>query len=159
EDRQAAGRRGRRPVSLSQTPTPPEPLPTGLCAQAACLMEATARKPGNVHRFRDFDDATLMDYLLSAAAIGPVMEGAAGRPIGATVLDAVRATRRVSRTNTNLGITLLLAPLAAVPPGEDLRAGVEQVLAGLDRADARLAYQAIREADPGGLGEAPAQDV
>jgi triphosphoribosyl-dephospho-CoA synthase len=122
-------------------------------------MEATARKPGNVHRFRDFDDATLMDYLLSAAAIGPVMEAAAGRRVGATVLNAVRATRRVCRTNTNLGIILLLAPLAAVPPGEDLRAGVERVLAGLDRADARLVYQAIRAANPGGLGEAPAQDV
>jgi triphosphoribosyl-dephospho-CoA synthase len=146
-------------VSLSQAPTPPDPLPTGLCAQAACLMEATARKPGNVHRFRDFDDATLMDYLLSAAAIGPVMAGAAGQRVGATVLDAVRATRRVSRTNTNLGIILLLAPLAAVPPGEDLRAGVERVLTRLDRMDARLAYQAIREANPGGLGEAPEQDV
>jgi triphosphoribosyl-dephospho-CoA synthase len=134
-------------------------MPTGLCAQAACLMEATARKPGNVHRFRDLDDVTLMDYLLSAAAIGPVMDGAAGRRVGATVLDAVRATRRVSRTNTNLGIILLLAPLAAVPPGEDLRAGVEQVLTGLDHADAQLAYQAIREANPGGLGDAPEQDV
>jgi triphosphoribosyl-dephospho-CoA synthase len=40
-----------------------------------------------------------------------------------------------------------------------LRTGVEQVLAGLDREDARLAYQAIREANPGGLGEAPEQDV
>jgi triphosphoribosyl-dephospho-CoA synthase len=110
-------------VSLSAPPTPPDPLPTGLCVQAACLMEATARKPGNVHRFRDFDDATLMDYLLSAAAIGPVLEGAAGRCVGATVLDAVRATRRVSRTNTNLGIILLLAPLAAVPPGEDPHPG------------------------------------
>jgi triphosphoribosyl-dephospho-CoA synthase len=122
-------------------------------------MEATARKPGNVHRYRDFDDATLMDYLFSAAAIGPVLEGAPGRRVGETVLAAVRATRRVCRTNTNLGIILLLAPLASVPPGEDLRAGVEQVLACLDRADARLAYQAIREANPGGLGEAPAQDV
>jgi triphosphoribosyl-dephospho-CoA synthase len=137
----------------------PEPLPVGLCAQAACLLEATARKPGNVHRFRDFDDATLMDFLLSAAAVGPVLAGARGRRVGETVLAAVRATRRVSPGNTNLGIILLLAPLAAVPPEEPLPAGVEAVLSRLDREDARLVYQAIREAAPGGLGDVPEQDV
>jgi triphosphoribosyl-dephospho-CoA synthase len=136
-----------------------EGLPIGLCAQAACLLEVTARKPGNVHRLRDFDDAGLIDFLLSAAAIGPVLDGASQRRVGETVLQAVRATRRVTRGNTNLGIILLLAPLAAVPPGEDLRAGVERVLARLDREDARLVYQAIREAAPGGLGQAPEQDV
>jgi triphosphoribosyl-dephospho-CoA synthase len=137
----------------------PEPLPVGLCAQAACLLEVTARKPGNVHRFLDFDDTTLMDFLLSAAAVGPVLERARERRVGETVLAAVRATRRVTSGNTNLGIILLLAPLAAVPPGEDLRTGVEAVLARLDREDARLVYQAIREAAPGGLGQAPQQDV
>ena len=33
-----------------------------------------------------------------------------------------------------LGIVLLLAPLATVPPEEDLRAGVGRVLGGLDVA-------------------------
>jgi hypothetical protein len=28
----------------------------GLFAHLACLWEVTARKPGNVHRYRDFDD-------------------------------------------------------------------------------------------------------
>ena len=137
----------------------PEPLPVGLCAQAACLLEATARKPGNVHRFRDFDDATLTDFLLSAAAVAPVLDGASRRRVGETVLQAVRATRRVCPSNTNLGIILLLAPLSAVPADEELRGGVEAVLSRLDREDARLAYQGIREANPGGLGEAPEQDV
>src|SRR5262245_27331236 len=115
-------------------------------------MEVTARKPGNVHRFRDFDDATLMDYLLSAAAIGPGLEGAAGRRVGATILGAVQATRRVAGRNTNLGIILLLAPLAVVPHEEELRAGVERVLAQLDHEDASRVYAAIRMAAPGGLG-------
>src|SRR5262245_58243539 len=92
-------------------------LPVGLCVQLACVWEATARKPGNVHRYRDFEDASYLDFILSAAAIAPVLEGAAGRPVGQTILDAVRATRLVVRTNTNLGIILLLSPLAAVPPG------------------------------------------
>src|SRR5437763_9709962 len=99
-------------------------LPVGLCVQLACVWEATARKPGNVHRYRDFDDSTYLDFLLSAAASAPVLEGAAGRPVGETVLAAVRATRQVVRTNTNLGILLLLAPLAAVGPEGPLREGL-----------------------------------
>jgi triphosphoribosyl-dephospho-CoA synthase len=131
----------------------------GLCAQVACVWEATARKPGNVHRYRDFADAGYVDFLLSAAALAPVLATACQRPVGATILEAVRATRRVVGTNTNLGITLLLAPLAAVPPDDDPRAGVGRVLAGLTVEDARLAYEAIRLAAPGGLGRAAEQDV
>lgn len=131
----------------------------GLCAQVACVWEASARKPGNVHRFRDFGDASYVDFLLSAAAVAPVLEAAAGRPVGVTVLDAVRATRQVVGSNTNLGMVLLLAPLATVPAGEDAQAGVRRVLAGLDVEDARLVYQAIRLARPSGLGRAAEQDV
>ncbi len=131
----------------------------GLCVQLACVWEATARKPGNVHRFRDFEDASYLDFILSAAAVAPVMDAAPGRPVGETILGAVRATRQVAATNTNLGIVLLLAPLAAVRPGEDLREGVCGVLDRLDVADARAAYEAIRLASPAGLGRAEEQDV
>jgi triphosphoribosyl-dephospho-CoA synthase len=133
--------------------------PVGLWAQAACVWEATARKPGNVHRFCDFDDVTYLDFLLSAAAAAPVLAAAAGRRVGQTVLEGVRATRRLAATNTNLGILLLLAPPAAVPPEEDLRSGLARVLDGLDVADARAVYEAIRLALPGGLGRVAEQDV
>jgi triphosphoribosyl-dephospho-CoA synthase len=129
----------------------------GLFVQLACTWEVTARKPGNVTRFHDFDDVTYLDFLLSAAAIAPVIAGAAGRRVGATVLEAVRATRRVVRSNTNLGIILLLAPLAAA--GDDLRTDLPRILAGLDVEDSRLVYEAIRLAAPGGLGSVENQDV
>lgn len=128
----------------------------------ACLAatwEATARKAGNVHRHADFADVTYADFLLSAAAAGPELGRAAGRPLGATVRAAIRATRAVVRTNTNLGIVLLLAPLAKVPDGADLRAGVRDVLANTTVADAARVYEAIRLAHPGGLGTAKEQDV
>src|SRR5262245_56682307 len=125
----------------------------GLCAQLACIWEATARKPGNVHRDRDIGDLSYLDFLVSAAAIAPVMETACGRPVGQTILEAVQATRRVTYTNSNLGIVLLLAPLAAVPPQENLRAGVTRVLNGLTVADAQAAYEAIRLAKPSGMGQ------
>jgi triphosphoribosyl-dephospho-CoA synthase len=133
--------------------------PIGLCAQLACIWEATARKPGNVHRYCDFDDASYIDFLASAAAVAPILDTAPQRRVGETIWQAVQATRQVTATNTNLGIVLLLAPLAAVPPSEPLRAGLLRVLETLDVEDARAVYRAIRLAAPGGLGEAPEQDV
>src|SRR5437660_12538625 len=131
----------------------------GLCAQVACVWEATARKPGNVHRYQDFKDLTYLDLLLSAAAIAPILESAHRQCIGATILEGIRATRRVVATNTNLGILLLLTPLAAVPDGEALREGAERLLADLDINDAREVYEAIRLASPGGMGRVHEQDV
>ena len=81
-------------------------------AQLACLLEASAPKPGNVSPGRHFADARYEDFLASAVAIGEPLAGAGTRPLGATVRLAVEATARWTRSNTNLGIVLLLAPLA-----------------------------------------------
>jgi triphosphoribosyl-dephospho-CoA synthase len=134
-------------------------LPPGLCAQLACIWEATARKPGNVHRYCDFDDAGYVDFLVSAAAVAPVLETAPQRRVGETIWQAIQATRQVTASNTNLGIVMVLAPLATVPPSEPLRTGLLRVLENLSVEDAQAAYRAIRQAAPGGLGEAPEQDV
>jgi triphosphoribosyl-dephospho-CoA synthase len=134
-------------------------LPVGVCAQLACLWETTARCPGNAHRFADFNDAGYVDFLASAAAIAPVLATAGERAVGHTVLQGVQATRQVVRVNTNLGLILVLTPLAAVPSGEELRGGLERILKRLDVEDARTVYQAIRLAAPAGLGRVPEQDV
>lgn len=131
----------------------------GLCAELACIWEATARKPGNVHRFRDFTDTTYIDFLQSAAAIAPVLNTASERRVGETVLQCIQATQAVTRANTNLGIVLLLAPLARVPLKENLRTGINRVLRELDVADSCAVYQAIRLAKPSGLGRVSEQDV
>src|ERR1700680_1761926 len=110
----------------------------GLCAQVACVWEATARKVGNVHRYQDFADLTYLDFVLSAAAIAPVLETASRRRLGATVLQCVQATRQVVQSNSNLGMVLLLAPLATVPDGVPLPTGVARLLSALDVEDARL---------------------
>jgi triphosphoribosyl-dephospho-CoA synthase len=130
-----------------------------LCAQLACIWETTARNPGNAHRYRDFTDTGYLEFLAGAAAIAPVLDCACGRPLGETVLAAALATRGVVQANTNLGIILLLAPLATVPLGADLQAGVREVLGRLDVGDARLVYQAIRLAAPAGLGEVAEEDI
>ncbi|MCI0457705.1 MAG: triphosphoribosyl-dephospho-CoA synthase [Gemmataceae bacterium] len=131
----------------------------GLYAQLACIWEATARKPGNVHRYRDFDDATYLDFLTSAAAIGPVMAEAASLGIGPAVHWAVRLTQTVVPHNTNLGIILLLAPLAAVSPHRELREGLPAVLAAADVTHSAEVFAAIRLAKPSGLGRVEEQDI
>jgi triphosphoribosyl-dephospho-CoA synthase len=119
----------------------------------------TSRKPGNVHRFADLPDLHFADFLKSAAAIATPLDRVVASGVGRTVFEAIEATRRVVATNTNLGIVLLLAPLAAVPLDTDLAAGVETVLAASTVEDAKWVYRAIRLAEPGGLGKVPEQDV
>jgi triphosphoribosyl-dephospho-CoA synthase len=125
----------------------------------ACVLEVTAPKPGNVHRSADFDDLTFADFLVSGVAIGSVLEQAGQIGIGLAVLNAAQATRRLVQTNSNLGMILLLAPLAAVPREQPLRQGVEQALTRLTAADSAAIWQAIGAAQPGGLGRVDRHDV
>ena len=131
-------------------------------AQLACLLEVSAPKPGNVSPFAGFRDASYEDFLASAAAIGPALTAAGERPLGATIRAAVEATARWAPSNTNLGLVLLLAPLARAaltPGGASLRDRLAATLAATTVADARDTYAAIRLSAPGGLGRAPDQDV
>src|SRR3989442_517405 len=137
-------------------------------AQLACLLEASAPKPGNVSPGQPFADARYEDFLASAAAIGGPLAGAGTRSVGATVRMAVEATARWTRSNTNLGIVLLLTPLSraallqpridprspatfaeqAASPSESLRSAVRRVLEATSVDDARDVYAAIRRAAP-----------
>jgi len=128
------------------------PASLGLLGQTACLWEVTARKAGDVSPEHDFDTLRYADFVLSAAAIAPVLETAPQHRIGETVREAVQAMRRAVSGNPHLGTILLLAPLAA-------NVDQNESLAGLDVADSRAVYQAIRLAQPSGLGTAPDQDV
>jgi triphosphoribosyl-dephospho-CoA synthase len=87
------------------------------------------------------------------------MERAPRRRLGKTILDAVRATREAVGTNANLGTILLLAPLAAVPRERTMAEGVAAVLARLDAEDSRMAYEAIRLANPSGMGQVAEADL
>lgn len=127
--------------------------------ELACLMEATARKPGNVHPGASFSDLCYDDFVKGAAAIAPVLARSEQQPLGQTVLDAIIATQAQTTTNLNLGIVLLLAPLAAVPLSVDIKDGIGDVLKRTTQRDAALVYDAIRLAQPGGLGEVDDQDV
>jgi triphosphoribosyl-dephospho-CoA synthase len=136
-----------------------EGLCISLCASLACVMEATAPKPGNVHRGADFEDASYPDFIVAASVIGPIMERAIALPLGQTVLAAVEATQTAVTTNVNLGTILLIAPLAQVPRPVPLDVGIVEILKQLTPDDARDVYRAIRAANPGGLGRVESADV
>jgi triphosphoribosyl-dephospho-CoA synthase len=127
---------------------------------AACRDELMALKPGNVHVFADGHRMTAPQFVASAeAAAAPLT--VPGARVGARILGAVAATAAAVGTNTNLGIVLLCAPLAAAAERDaaELGPAVGEVLDALDREDARLAFQAIVRAAPGGLGRAAEHDV
>jgi triphosphoribosyl-dephospho-CoA synthase len=138
-------------------------LDVGVMAQLACLLEVSAPKPGNVCPGRHFADARYEDFLASAAAIGGPLAGAGTRPLGATIRLAIESTGNWTASNTNLGLVLVLAPLARAAALESragrLRDSLRLVLATTTCDDARDAYAAIRRASPGGLGQVDEQDV
>jgi triphosphoribosyl-dephospho-CoA synthase len=144
---------------------------TPLCCRAfvaACRDELDAPKPGNVHVYAAGHRMTVAEFEDSAvAAAGPLC--AQGARVGVRIRAAIEATSRAVGTNTNLGIVLLCAPLAAAAElalaapargaGGDLRACLTRVLEGLDVADAADAFAAIVQAAPAGLGHAAQHDV
>jgi triphosphoribosyl-dephospho-CoA synthase len=136
---------------------------------AACRDELDTPKPGNVHVYAPGNGMTVAQFEESAdAAAGPLC--ASGARVGVRIREAIEATVRAVGINTNLGIILLCAPLAAAAdPGlpalagggrnGNLRDSVLRVLDGLNIADAADAFAAIVQASPAGLGRAEQHDV
>lgn len=151
--------------------SPAEPPDTGPIHRAflrACAWDVAVRKPGNVSRHSAGHGMAAQHFLDSAAAAAPWL-CAPGRRVGERLQTAMAATWARVGCNTNLGILLLCAPLAAAAgrlqtegracTPTSLRQALEAVLAELDRDDAVGAFRAIVQANPGGLGQAEQQDV
>jgi triphosphoribosyl-dephospho-CoA synthase len=128
----------------------------------ACELDVLAFKPGNVSVQSPGHGMTAEDFLRSAARVAPTI-ATPHLSVGERILYSVRATRSEVGCNTNLGIVLLCAPLvqAVLRASEatTLRPRLARVLNALDRRDAELAYEAIRLADPAGLGASERHDV
>jgi len=131
----------------------------------ACMLDVAVRKPGNVSLHSAGHGMQAGMFVASArAAAGPLFTP--GASVGERIEAAVKATLAVAGCNTNLGILLLCAPMAAAVEQAPqagtagaLREALGSVLADLGLDDARAAYRAIALANPGGLGTAQAEDV
>jgi triphosphoribosyl-dephospho-CoA synthase len=149
----------------------------------ACELDVLTPKPGNVSVASQGHGMQASMFLASAqASVGPLFER--GARVGSRIEAAMQASLAAAGCNTNLGIVLLVAPLACAleqvsVPGRDgqggqaagqgpmhggpdagaLRVAVLEVLDALDVTDAAEAFRAIDATQPGGLGRVDAHDV
>ncbi len=94
-------------------------------ARAACLWEASAPKPGNVHPTASFVDMNYHHFVDSAEIVVSVSKGSKRilkRPRWFSGFEDREVDSRARGINTNLGIALLI-----VPSGWLWRSGMQQV--------------------------------
>lgn len=126
----------------------------------ACKAELKSLKPGNVHVYADGHRMTVEMFENSARAAAPCI-AMRGESVGKRIESAVAHSVANVGTNTNLGIMLLCAPLAAAVERATgpLRVDLANVLSELTVDDARATYRAIARANPAGLGTVEAADI
>ena len=153
------------------------------CLELAILLEASAHKPGNVSAVTNFEKTRYEHFLASAVAASSSFESAAERGIAVsedridlsdvgvgqfikTCVSDINAWQHGG--NTLLGTVILLSPMAVaagmtmlkerfdVPA---LRKNLKQVVESTTTKDAVDVYEAIRIANPSGLGKAPDLDI
>ena len=149
------------------------------CLELAILLEASAHKPGNVSIVTNFENTRFEHFLASSVAAAPVFELAAERGtavaegkstltqigLGQLIKDCVAEIDTWQHGgNTLLGTIILLSPIAvaagmtSVGKGFNLRRlrkSLKLVVESTTPVDAVNLYEAIKIANPGGLGKAP----
>jgi len=147
------------------------------CAQLAAALEVSGwPKPGNVHRTADFTDTRFEHYLAGAVAIGPAIARAASQGvklqqgkiqtsdvgIGKWIYQAIRDVKQWNEPNTNLGMLILMIPLATAAGTlidkreieiEVLRKQFNHIARATTPQDALDLYKAISIVSPGGMGK------
>ena len=125
--------------------------------------EIEAFKPGNISSYSDGHNMTTQDFFLSADVSTPIL-CRKDYGLGERVLNSVNATRDTVGCNTNLGMLLLFAPIImsaelGFETIEKLSANLESTLTSITKIDTNHIFEAIRIANPGGLGSVSEQDV
>lgn len=127
-----------------------------------CWLDIQSLKPGNVSVYSNSKDLLVDDFLNSSeVSATPITEPKAS--LGDRILLAAKATQEAVGTNTNLGMILLIAPLIQakylVSGNLTMPIALENTLQQTTVADAQRVYQAIRLANPGGMGQKDNQDI
>lgn len=139
-------------------------------AQIASALEVSGYpKPGNVHRTRDYDDMEFEDFIISGIVIGDTIREAASNvdienpQLGKYILKAVAETDRWIKNNTNLGIVMMITPIAAAASisssFDEIRENIVKLMNNTSVDDACDLYDAINIADAGGMGDQDEYDV
>lgn len=127
-----------------------------------CQLDVESLKPGNISVYSGGEKLSVDDFLNSAkASAEPITDPTSS--LGLRILNAISATQAAVNTNTNLGMVLLMAPLIQAmlkkAQDESLSDSIIKVLASTTVQDAVDVYQAIRLANPGGMGAKSDQDL
>jgi triphosphoribosyl-dephospho-CoA synthase len=156
-----------------------------ISSQIAAALEVSATpKPGNVHRYLDYEGTKYEHFLAGAIALGPSIRGIAERGvklgrkeieyeelgIGHFLSEAISDMRKWHRGgNTHLGISMLFIPLSAAAgihfqKSQDfkiltLRGEVKKVISSTTANDTKLFYTAISSLNLGWLGNLDADDL
>ena len=130
----------------------------------ACEWEVLAPKAGNVHPEARFEDVCAADFLRSGQILADYVADAscsltAPGGVSVAILEIMTRIQQQIGRNTNLGIVLLLLPLAAVPLTVPLEQGIADVISGMDVSDTARLYRAIRLTQPGGMQSVAEQDL
>ncbi|MDH5376582.1 MAG: triphosphoribosyl-dephospho-CoA synthase [Candidatus Bathyarchaeota archaeon] len=151
----------------------------------AILFEVSADKPGNVNLIVGFEGTRYQHFLASAVAAAPSFEWAAERGLavsrreihindvglGQIIKDCVANINAWQQGgNTLLGTIILLLPIAVaagVTPTKEgyifeipkLRKNLKLVVESTTPEDAVKVFEAIKIANPSGLGKAPELDI
>lgn len=139
-------------------------------AQIASALEVSGYpKPGNVHRTRDYEDMVFEDFIISGIVIGDAVREACSEVdienplLGKYILQAVAETDKWINNNTNLGIVMMITPIAAAAAisssFDEIRDNVKLLMANTSVDDACDLYDAINIADAGGMGNQDEYDV
>ena len=139
-------------------------------AQIASALEVCGYpKPGNVHRTRDYEDMVFEDFIISGIVIGDTIREACSDvdvenpQLGKYILQAVKETDRWIKNNTNLGIVMMIMPIAVAASISDnfdeIRPNIVKLMANTSVDDACDLYDAINIADAGGMGDQDEYDV
>ena len=139
-------------------------------AQIASALEVSGYpKPGNVHRTRDYDDMVFEDFIISGIVIGDTIREACtdvdveNPKLGKYILQAVAETDKWIKNNTNLGIVMMITPIAVAAAISDsfdeIQDNVKLLMENTSVDDACDLYDAINIADAGGMGEEDEYDV
>jgi len=116
------------------------------CAKLACVVEASAEKPGNVTPTHGFEDISYEDFIQAAERLEPFIERAARQgenaEIGKLIFEATSKEK-----NVNFGIIMMFIPLAATG-GES----TSKLLKSLTARDTQWIVEAMRKGKLGGMG-------
>lgn len=154
------------------------------CGTIAALLEVSGYpKPGNVHRTENFRETRYEHFLVSEVVLFPILRNIAYRGhcfqqnkldssdlnLGSHILEGVKTTLHWQKGgNTNLGIILLLIPLACAagtlithpsPSIPLLRSKIGLLIKNSISEDTVKLFEAIQHANPGGLGQVEKFDV